>query len=347
MTLSEAIACIQQPDELSMCAASAHWDSLAKLPHSLGRLEALVVQLAGIQRTASPILDKRLVLVLCADNGVTAESVTPSSPWITAAQAVNFAKGGGVVNAFARFARADVHPVDIGIATPYDPAAGVWNRHLAAGTDNIATGPAMSRTLCLSAIETGIQLAYEACRDGYTLILTGEMGIGNTTTSSAVASVLLGVPPEEAAARGAGGTALQRHKASVIRQAIDCNHPNPSDPLDTLTKLGGLDLAALCGVFIGCAAAGVAVMVDGLISAAAALCAARLSPVAVSYMLPSHCSAEVLAAKILKELDLSPIIHADLCLGEGTGGLLCLSILDQALAAYHETIPLEALEEWH
>lgn len=347
MTLSEAIACIQQPDEAAMRAASSHWDSLAKLPHSLGRLETLVVQLAGIQRTANPILDKRLVFVLCADNGVTAEGVTPSAPWVTAAQAVNFAKGGGVVNAFARFSQADVHPVDIGIATPYDPAAGVWNRHLAAGTGNIATGPAMSRALCLSAIETGIQLAYDACRDGYTLILTGEMGIGNTTTSSAVASVLLGITPEDAAARGAGGTAMQRHKAAVIRQAIDCNHPDPSDPIDALTKLGGLDLAALCGVYIGCAASGVAVMIDGLISATAALCAARLSPAALGYMLPSHCSAEVLSAQILKELNLSPIIHADLCLGEGTGGLLCLSILDHALAAYQETISLKALEEWH
>ena len=342
LTLQEAIARIRPLDAKAQIEARNRWDSRAKLPNSLGKLEWAVVRLAGISRTAFPVLDRKQVVVFCADNGVTAEAVSPSNPRITAAQALNFAEGGGTINAFARRLGADVLVVDIGVATPCSHA-GILSRAVRAGTGNIACGPAMSMEECRTAVETGIALAEEAAARGVSLLITGEMGIGNTTTSSAVASVLLGRPPEEITARGAGSPDAVPHKTAVIRRAVSINRPDPAQPLDVIAKVGGLDIAGMCGLYLGAAACGLPVFIDGFISSAAALCAARISPLCQGYMLPSHCSAEAGGRLLLEALGFSAPIEAGLCLGEGTGGVLGAALLDYALSAYQEVVDIRAL----
>lgn len=339
MTLEQTLEEIRPLDADAQKQAKDRWDSRAKLPDSLGLLEWAVIRLAGIQRTDKPSIAEKQVIVLCADNGVTAESISPSDPSVTAAQAVNFAKGGGTINAFANRLGAPVVCVDVGISTEYEHP-GVRRHTVRKGTGNITCGPAMSMEECILAVEIGISLAKDAADTGVQLLIPGEMGIGNTTTSSAVAAVLLNRPPEEVAAKGAGSQDKIRHKAAVIRRAIQRNRPNPADPLDILAKVGGLDMAAMCGVYLGGAACGIPVMVDGLISAASALCAARLSPLAQNYMLPSHCSAESTARLLLDALGLPPMITAGMCLGEGTGGVLGAALLDYALAAYTDVVDI-------
>ena len=340
MTLEQATAQIRLPDANARAAARRRLDTRAKLPGSLGRLEDAIVGLAGMQRTAFPRLNNKLVVVVCADNGVTAEGISPSDPAVTAAQAMNFARGGGTINAFARRLGAPVRVVDVGIATPYAPE-GVERRVVRRGTGNMTAGPAMSAEECRQAVETGIDLAKEAAADGVQLLIPGEMGIGNTTSSSAVASVLLQMPPEEIAARGAGAPERVAHKADVIRRALERNRPCLSDPLDVLAKVGGLDIAALCGLYIGAASCGIAALLDGIISCAAALAAVRLAPAVREYLLPSHCSAERAGALLLEALDMKPLITAGLCLGEGTGGVLGAALLDYALAAYEQVVGID------
>lgn len=339
MTWQEAADRIVPPQAGAQRQAQARWDTLAKLPGSLGALEEAVSRLAGIQGSADPCLDQKLALVLCADNGVVAQGVTPSAMAVTAAQAVNFARGGGVINAFARRAGADVRVVDVGIACPYTEPA-VLDRAVRRGTGDIASGPAMTAAECRATVEAGIGLARDAAAEGCRLVIVGEMGIGNTTTASAVAAVLLGCDVQEVTAKGAGTCERVAHKAAVLRRALAVNRPDPADPLDVLAKVGGLDLAAMCGVYLGCAAAGVAAVMDGVISCAAALAAVRLAPAAREYLFPSHCSAEPAGPRLLEAMGFSPLITAGMCLGEGTGGALAAVLLDCALAAYRETAAL-------
>lgn len=342
LTIEEAVDRIRPLDAQAQIQAQSRWDSRAKLPGSLGELEWAVVRLAGIRRTASPVIDRKQVVVFCADNGVTAESVTPSDPRITAAQALNFAEGGGTINAFARRLGADVLVVDIGIAAPCRHP-GILRRAVRPGTGNIVSAPAMTAEECRRAVETGISLAEDAASRGVDLLITGEMGIGNTTTSSAVTAVLLGRPPEEVTSKGAGRPGAVPHKAAVIRRAIERHRPRPQDPLDILAKVGGLDIAGMCGLYIGGAAWGLPVVIDGVISAAAALCAARMAPLCQGYMLPSHCSAEPAGRLLLDALGFRAPIQAGLCLGEGTGGVLGAALLDYALSAYRDVIDLADL----
>ena len=342
MTLEEAAAAVRSPDEAAMKAAKARWDSRAKLPGSLGGLETLVIRLAGIQRTPTPRADHKRAVVFCADNGVAVQGVTPSPVHITADQAVNFARGGGTINVFARGCGAQVQVIDVGVATDYDEP-GVLRRVVRRGTGDITAGPAMTAAECRAAVETGVAAACEAAREGIQLLITGEMGIGNTTTSSAVAALLLDQPLELVTAKGAGTPQRTAHKIEVLHRAIARNHPDPADPLDVIAKVGGLDIAALCGLYIGCAANGLAAFVDGVISGAAALCAARLVPLSRNYMLPSHCSAEPAGRLLLDALGLSPLITAGMCLGEGTGGALGALLLDQALAAYYDVVGIDEI----
>ena len=342
LDIEEASRRIRTLDEDAMRQAAVRWDNLAKLPGSLGALETAVIRLAGIQRTAQPHIQKKRALVLCADNGVLQEGISPSAMEVTAAQAVNFARGGGTINAFARQCGAEVVAVDVGIATPYEESQ-VVRRVVRTGTDNMARGPAMSREECRKAVQTGIELAQQAAQDGMELVITGEMGIGNTTTSSAVAALLLNQPLERVTAKGAGSPERVAHKIAVLQQAFEVNHPDPADPLDVMSKVGGLDTAAMCGVYIGCASCGIAVMIDGVISSVAALCAARLVPACREYMFPSHCSAEPAGRLLLEALGFTPLITAGMCLGEGTGAALGACLLDAALAAYAEVVPLDAI----
>jgi nicotinate-nucleotide--dimethylbenzimidazole phosphoribosyltransferase len=316
--------------------ARTRWAGIAKPVGSLGRLEELVIKIAGIQSTPAPQIGKRAVLVLCADNGVVRRGVASTPPEITAVMADFIARKRSSVCIMAKLAHADVIPVDMGMFHAVD-APGMLNRRSAAGTADMTAGPAMTRAQAEQAIAAGAALVKNCVEAGYQIIATGEMGIGNTTTSSAITAVLTARDPAETVGRGAGlGDDGLTRKVSAVRRAIEINRPDPADALDVLSKLGGFDIAGLCGVFLGGALYRVPVIIDGFISAVAALCAVRLCPHAVRCMLPSHASAELAAKPVLDELKLLPILHAGMRLGEGTGAVALLPLLDMALAVYNE-----------
>ena len=332
--LEETLAAIVPADRAAMDAAWQRWDSIAKPLRSLGLLEEAVVRIAGMTGTPAVKLGKRAVIAMCADNGVVAQGVTQTGQEVTAIVTENMSTGDTSVCRMAAAAGAEVIPVDIGVARP---VAGERIRqcNVRRGTADMTQGPAMTREEAVQAVETGIELVRELKDKGYGLIGTGEMGIGNTTTSSALASVFLNRPPEQVTGRGAGlSSAGLERKIKAIETAIQVNKPNPADPLDVLSKVGGLDLAGLCGVFLGGAACRIPVLVDGFISSAAALTAARLCPNAVDYMLGSHASNEPAGRMVLEDLGLKPFLYANMCLGEGTGAAAVMPLLDMALAVY-------------
>lgn len=314
--------------------ARRRWDSLAKPLGSLGLLEDVVVQIAALTGNADVDLSRRTLLVFCADNGVVAQRVTQTGSSVTAAVARALAAGESTVCPMARVAHCRVIPVDMGILD-FPSAPGVLDHRVCNGTGDITRGPAMRREECVRAIEAGMELVREQKRAGASILATGEMGIGNTTTSSAVAAVLLGRPPAELVGRGAGlsDAGLARKRAAVER-AVSVNRPDPADPVDVLAKVGGLDLAALCGVYLGGAKYRVPVLLDGFISAAAALCAVRLWPECSGALIASHVSAEPAGALLLEVLGKKPLITAEMRLGEGSGAVAALPLLDIALAVY-------------
>lgn len=318
-----------------MDEARKRWDSQAKPLGSLGLLEDAIVQIAALTGNADVQLKKRTLLVLCADNGVVAQGVTQTDSSVTAAVANALAAGDSTVCHMASVARCSVFPVDLGMLD-FPGTPDVLNRRIRNGTGDITQGPAMSREECIRAIETGIELVREQKKAGIDILATGEMGIGNTTTSSAIASVLLQLPPSQVTGRGAGlSDAGLIRKIAAIEQAIGVNRPDPADPVDVLSKLGGLDIAGLCGLFLGGAKYRVPILVDGFISAMAALCALRLWPEARCAMLASHVSAEPAGKLALDALGLHPLITAGMRLGEGSGAVAALPLLDMALAVYH------------
>lgn len=322
-------------DEKSGQAALKRWNGLAKPLGSLGLLEAAVVKIASLTGSAEVSLKKRVLLVLCADNGVVAQGVTQSDSSVTAAVARALGQGCSTVCHMARVAQCQVIPVDVGMVD-FPGESGILNRRVRNGTGDITLGPAMSREECIRAIETGMELAREQKEAGTSILTAGEMGIGNTTTSSAVAAVLLGENPAEMTGRGAGlSTEGLKRKVAAVERAIAVNHPDPRDPVDVLSKVGGLDIAALCGLYLGCARYRLPVVLDGLISSVAALCAVRLCPAAAEAMLASHVSAEPAGQKVLQALALDPLITAQMRLGEGSGAVAALPLLDMALAVYN------------
>ena len=316
-------------------AARRHWNDCAKPLGGLGLLETALEDIAALTGSANMDLRKRAVLVLCADNGVVAQGVTQSPSSVTAVVAENLALGRTSVCRMAAVAGCRVVPVDMGILD-FPETAGVLSRRIGNGTADMTLGPAMTRTQAEQAVLTGMDLVREQQARGVRLLATGEMGIGNTTTSSAVASVLLDRPAEEMTGRGAGlsDEGLAR-KVAAIRKALEVNRPDPADVLDVLRKVGGFDIAGLCGVFLGGALYGVPVLMDGFISAVAALCALRLCPLAGKAMLASHVSAEPAGALVLEALGKRPLITAGMHLGEGTGAVAAIPLLDMACAVYH------------
>ena len=280
-------------------------------------------------------LDDRRLLVFCADNGVVRQGVTQCESAVTAKVAVALAEGRSSVSPMARFANCRVTPVDVGILDfPGHP--GVLNRRIRNGTDDLSLGPAMTRSECLAAMEAGAALAMENAADGADILLIGEMGIGNTTSAAAVSCALLGLDPASAAGRGAGlSNDGVRRKRKAIARALDLNRPDPNDPADVLTKVGGLDLAAMCGAYLGAAACNTPAVIDGYISAVAALCALRMCPTAEKALFPSHSSGEQNGAGLLEALGLKAPIHAEMRLGEGSGAVCLLPLLDMALSLYN------------
>jgi len=328
---------IEPLDETALKAARDKWNAVAKPIGSLGQLELMVEKIAGLTGSIDVDISKRAVMVLCADNGVVAQGVTQSEPEITTVIAGSVARGISSVCRMAQTVGADAVSVDMGMMTPSD-VPGVIDRSIARGTGDISLGPAMSREQALTAIKTGIDLVAQMKDDGYKILATGEMGIGNTTTSSAMAAAFLGLPVETVTGRGAGlSNAGLARKCAAIERALAVNEPDANDALDVLSKLGGFDIAGLVGLFIGGAVHRVPIVIDGFISALAAYTAARLCPACTCAMLPSHVSAEPAARMLFDELGIEPIIHAGLRLGEGTGAVLLFPLLDAALALYNGT----------
>lgn len=316
-------------------ASKERWDNIGKPIEGLGLFEELITKVAGIQGTEEVTLEKKAVVIMCSDNGIVKEGVTQTGQEVTAIVTENFAKGIASVNVMANTAGADVFPVDVGVNAELSHK-GVVNRKIAFGTKNMKYGPAMTKEETIRAIQTGISMVRILQSEGYQIIATGEMGIGNTSTSSAVASVLLNMPVEEATGKGAGlSDSALTHKIEVIGEAIRVNQPNKSDPIDVLSKVGGLDIAGLVGIFLGGAMYQVPIVIDGLITATAALVAKRICPVTADYMLASHEGKEPASRALLKELGLQAPIHGRLALGEGTGAVLLFPLLDMALNVYN------------
>ena len=341
MTLEEVIQGIVPADQEAMGRAKARWDSIAKPLGSLGALEDAVIRIAGMSGSPDVDISKRAVVVMCADNGVVAEGVTQTGQEVTAIVAENMSTGDTSVCAMSRAAGAEVVPVDIGTVTPLKGAR-IRQKCVRRGTANMTQGPAMSREEAVQAILAGVEIARELRGQGVKLLATGEMGIGNTTTSSALAAVLLNRPVEDMTGRGAGlsSEGLQR-KIRAIETAIRVNRPDPNDVLDVLHKVGGLDIAGQAGVFLGGALCRTPVLVDGFISSVAALVAARLCPHCKDYMLGSHASEEPASQLVLSELNLRPFLYAGMRLGEGTGAVAVMPLLDMGLAVYREMTTFE------
>jgi len=334
--LERYIAGITGTDRAAADAAKKRLDSLAKPPGSLGRLEDIAVKLAGITGKVCNTLDRRCVIIMCSDNGVVEEGVASAPKSVTYAQTINFIRGITGVAVLAKCSNSDLMVVDVGIDADVEFPC-VINRKIRKSTSNLAKEPAMSRDEALSAILTGIGMAGEACRKGYRMIGVGEMGIGNTTTSSAVLCALTGIDPDLAVGKGAGLTDEGfEKKKRIIRDAIVKHRPDPEDPIDVVSKVGGFDIAAMAGVYLGAAYYRLPVVIDGFISAVAALVAARMADLAVEYMLPSHASCEPGYAYTVRELGLEPVLDLGMRLGEGSGCPIMFMVIDAACAVIRD-----------
>lgn len=310
-------------------------DSLTKPLGSLGKLEEIIQQLGGIQRNMYPKVDKKAVIIMCADNGVYEEGISSCPKNVTAAVTRNFMRGITGINIFANMTGADLFVVDIGVDEDFNDINGIINKKIRKGTSNMAKGPAMSREEAIRAIEIGIDMVGELKEKGYNLIGTGEMGIGNTTSSSAIAASFLEISPEEVVGMGSGlTTGGFNNKIDVVKRSIDLNRPNSKDPLDVISKVGGFDIAGLAGCFLGAAKYRVPILIDGFISAVAALAAIRIEPKIRDFIFPSHSSAERGCAKVLGEMGFEPMLMLNMRLGEGTGAAIAFKIFDAAIEAY-------------
>lgn len=327
--INEIIGRIWPPDESAMAAARARQGELAKPPGSLGKLEELSVQLAGITGKVNNTLENKELLVFAADNGVVEEGVASAPQSVTLQQTVNLTRAKTGASVLAKHFGCKVTVCDVGVNADIKEEA-VINRKVAYGTANITKGPAMSREQAMEALDAGFQLAFESHAD---VLGIGEMGIGNTTTSSALLTVLLDVPVEQVTGRGGGITDESfKKKKAVIKKAIEINKPQKNDVIDALSKLGGFDICAMCGAFLGAAASRRPVVIDGLISAVAALCAYRLCPMAKAYFVSSHASFEIGYKLAMDEMGLEPMLLLGMRLGEGSGCPMAFMVMDAACA---------------
>ena len=331
--LDALVRAVAPLDRSAMTAAEEYQARLAKPPGSLGRLEEISIQLAGITGRVHNALNKKQLLVFAADNGVVAEGVSSAPQSVTKQQTINLMRGKTGAAVLAKHFGCGLTVCDVGMnADIYEST--VLNRKIAYGTQNICTGPAMTREQTLQAILTGAEIARTVDAD---VIGVGEMGIGNTTTSSAVLAVLLGADVEAVTGRGGGITEESFHKKkAVIRTAIEVNRPDRDDVVGVLSKVGGFDLAAMCGAFLGAAAARRPAVIDGLISAAAALCAVRLCPNVRGYLVPSHASFEIGYRLAMEAMDLRPLFDLGMRLGEGSGCPLAFQVLDAVCAVIND-----------
>lgn len=314
------------------------WDSIAKPLNGLGDLEDIVAGLCGIFKSTDIELDKKCVLIVCADNGVVEEGISQSGSEVTAQVAKAVASGTSNINCMAKAVGADVYGIDFGMNTHYEEAeSGILDRHIAHGTQNFTKGPAMSREQAIKAIRAGIELVGDMKQRGYKIIVTGEMGIGNTTTCAALATVLLDMKADQVAGRGAGlsDEGLVRKIKAIEKGILINNAAKEDDAVSLIAKLGGFDIAAMTGMFLGGMVYELPVLIDGVISSVAALLAAKITPAVKGFMIASHVSKERSGRAILEALGIKAIIDAGLHLGEGTGAVLMLPILDVAIYEFN------------
>ncbi len=339
--MQRVISGIGELDEEAMRAARTRQDQLTKPQGSLGMLEDISVRLAGIFGDPRPLPGRKAVIVMAADHGVAEEGVSLYPQEVTAQMVLNFLSGGAAINVLSRHAGAEVRVVDIGVKSVVE-REGLVSRKVKPGTDNMIKGPAMSREEAVAALEVGIEVAEAEIRKGVRFLAAGDMGIGNTTAASAITACMSGLDPREVTGRGTGiGEDALERKVEVVRRALQVNTPDPSDPLDVLAKVGGLEIAGIAGVMLAAAAARCPVLVDGFISGAGALIAAGLQPRAAHFMIASHLSVEKGHAVILERLGLHPVIRADMRLGEGTGAALAFFIVDAAMKILSEMATFE------
>lgn len=332
MELDECLAKIKAFDHDAEKRAEERWLTLVKPLFSLGRLEKVIIRMAGIKGREMFSLENRTLVIMCADNGVVDEGISQCGREVTATAAKSFVSGTSAACLMAKKAGVDVLAVDAGMAVEIE---GTKNIKTARGTKNIAKGPAMTAGECRTVIERSIDLVGELAQNGCEMILTGEMGIGNTTTASAVTSVLLDMEPSRVTGRGAGLTSKAlEHKIDIIGRAIELNRPDKNDAIDVLSKVGGFDIAGMAGLFIGGAVYGIPVVMDGFISSAAALAAVTMDERVRDFIIPSHLSDEPAAYWLMDKLGFEPFITCGMFLGEGSGAVAVVPLLDMALEVY-------------
>ncbi len=324
-------------------AARARQDSLTKPLGSLGRLEALSVQVAGITGKARPVIKEKAVITCAGDHGVVAQGVSAYPQDVTPEMVYNFLNGGAAINVLARHIGARVVVVDAGVAADFEPHPGLLIKKVAHGTADMAVGPAMTREQAIQAIEVGIEAVEAEIARGLDIVGTGDMGIGNTTPSSAIAAVFTGLSVAELTGRGTGLDDEQlTHKVAVIEQALAVNRPDPTDAIDVLSKVGGFEIGAIAGVILGAAAHRIPVVVDGFISTAGALIAGGVAPLSCEYMIASHASVEIGHRAMMTHLGVKPCLEFDMRLGEGTGAALVMGIVEAACKILDEMATFEA-----
>jgi nicotinate-nucleotide--dimethylbenzimidazole phosphoribosyltransferase len=334
--LHDVIRSIKPVDTSRSNAIQAQLDNLTKPQGSLGRLEELAKKYCMITGKDKPRLQKKIIFTFAGDHGVTEEGVSAYPKEVTPQMVFNFIRGGAAVNVLAKHVNADVIVVDMGIDHEFEPMSGLEIRKIGRGTKNMTKGPAMTREEAERAVLAGIELI-EKYRDGLDIVGTGDMGIGNTTPSSAIVSVITGADPARVTGRGTGiDDASLRNKVSVIRRAIDVNKPDPHDALDVLAKVGGYEIGGIAGLVLGAALHRIPVVVDGFISTAGALIAAEMCPFVKGYMIAAHQSVEIGHRTTLEYLEQIPLLDLNLRLGEGTGAALGISLVEAALKVLGE-----------
>jgi nicotinate-nucleotide--dimethylbenzimidazole phosphoribosyltransferase len=335
--LQTLIAEIAPSDPGVIKRANIRQARLTKPPGSLGRLEEISVRLAGVFGTTRPVVSSKSLVIAAGDHGVVAQGVTAYPQDITGQMVLNFLAGGAAVTAMARSLGVDVAVVDAGVKTALPEHPDLITLRIGPGTDDISEGPAMSSEDAERCVLEGARIGADAAGAGSGLVATGDMGIGNTTPSSAITAAITGMPPEVTTGRGTGRNADElRLKIDVVSRALDVNQPDGDDPTDVLAKVGGFEIGVLAGVMLGAASRGSAVVIDGFISGAAALIATGLSPALGDHLFAGHRSAEAGHSIVLDHLGLEPILDLDMRLGEGTGAVLAMSIIDAAAACLAE-----------
>ncbi len=332
MTLNEAIQKIRPVDQVCLQRAQARLDRLTKPVQSLGRLEELAALYAAIAGEERPKLPRTAIFTFAADHGVTEEGISAYPRAVTAQMVLNFLRGGAGVNVLASHVGAEVRVVDIGVAHEFGPLPGLISGKVAYGTRNFSREPAMTREEAIQALEVGVTLADEASREGFGLLGTGDMGIGNTTVSAAITAAITRQPVAEVTGRGTGiDDTKYARKVTVIEQALERHRPDSRDPLDLLAKIGGLEIAGLAGLILGAAACRIPVVLDGFIAGVAALIAVGLQPLCREYLIASHLSVECGHQAVVNQLGLKPLLDLDLRLGEGTGACLGIGLVQAGI----------------